>query len=158
MEKNLGHLDGIKRHTPAQQHVAQRNGFLLRLDANPREAPTSFSWWKRQCTNAYPFVGWEWPSHPGGFQIAQQQGNQVRACAGRAICSLGKIQPSALFLTQPTDPYFPDLACADRMVLGLWIYIAPLNLLHAPNSQISAHSNQNGSCLLLASLLCSSQK
>ena len=48
----------------------------------------------------------------------RQLGNQVRAFMGRAICSLGEIQPSALFLTQSTDPCFPDLTRANRMVLG----------------------------------------
>lgn len=73
----------------------------------------------------------------------RQLGNQVQAFTGQAICLLGKIQPSALFLIQSTDPCFPDLTRANRMVLGPRMDIQPY-LLPSPNTHISGHSAHIG--------------
>lgn len=119
LEENLGRWDCIKRYPHLLGSILLKElGFSSAVMQMHWKYPHFFQIEKtvHKCTPI--FVRLEWPSHPRGVQRARQQDHQVGAFAGQAICSLGKIQPSARFLTPSTDPYFPDLTHASGMVLG----------------------------------------
>ena len=86
------------------------------------------------------FVESEWLSGPRDFQIEPlSKASRCKSLQGEQSASREKSSHLPSFLTQPTDLYFPDLTCANRMVLGPRMDIEPLYLLHSPNT-VLGHS------------------